>query len=94
MSTSAQSDQHSDQSTAEIGDVVVKSLGELLYTEPAKLDRSASFDELGLDSVLAVEFTVRLSDAVGVSVQADKLYELGTPEKLISYLENESELRE
>ncbi|QUH03651.1 acyl carrier protein [Saccharopolyspora erythraea] len=59
-------------------------LGEVLYVEAGKIDLDAGFTELGLDSILAVEYVSMLKSELGVEQTVAALYELGTPRALFA----------
>ncbi|MEO5669636.1 MAG: beta-ketoacyl synthase N-terminal-like domain-containing protein, partial [Ramlibacter sp.] len=50
-------------------------LAELLYLEPAAIEDDTPFVELGLDSILAVEFAKKLQDHYAIDLRATRLYD-------------------
>uniref|UniRef100_UPI00068A80E1 acyl carrier protein n=1 Tax=Kitasatospora sp. MBT63 TaxID=1444768 RepID=UPI00068A80E1 len=50
-------------------------LARTLYCEPADLDDEASFNTLGLDSILGVEFVAFVNQAYGLDEKAGVLYD-------------------
>ncbi|MDD5274435.1 MAG: beta-ketoacyl synthase N-terminal-like domain-containing protein, partial [Methylovulum sp.] len=63
-------------------------LADALYIDPQELDDHASFADLGLDSILAVEVTNRLNNEFGTTLQATRLYDYPTLAELAKYLTN------
>jgi acyl transferase domain-containing protein/acyl carrier protein len=61
-------------------------LARVLFLEAEKVDENKPFMELGLDSILAVEFTRKLEAEFGVEVRATKLYDYSTVCSLAGYL--------
>lgn len=61
-------------------------LAEVLYVEVSRIDAGTSFTELGLDSILAVEYVAMLKAELGVSVNVDSLYEHGTPDAFLKHI--------
>ena len=67
---------------------IVKSLlAEILCTDERKLNPTAPFVDLGLDSILGVEFTKMVQKTLAVEVAASKLYEYTTLESLSQYID-------
>jgi acyl transferase domain-containing protein/SAM-dependent methyltransferase len=62
-----------------------------LYLEPAQVADDASFLDLGLDSILAVELAKRVKEELGVEIRATRLYESGTLRDLAAHLAPQSE---
>jgi acyl carrier protein len=54
---------------------VMELLAEVLYLDVAKVDSLADFEELGLDSVLAVEFVAQVKAQLGVAATIESLYD-------------------
>jgi len=69
-----------------IEDEVVRLLAQILYIEPETVDHDASFPDLGLDSILVVEFCALLEEELGVTVSATQVYKLGTPHNVARHL--------
>lgn len=68
-------------------DSVLEILAKVLFIEPAKVDRNKAFMDLGLDSILAVEFARKLGETFHVNLQATKLYDYSNVTELTEYLE-------
>ena len=64
----------------------IELLAEVLYLPHDSIDPDASWEDLGLDSVLAVEYVTALSAELGRSVKVDDLYEQETPRALARHL--------
>lgn len=71
---------------ASLQDQVKKILAKVLFMEPARIDENRAFTELGLDSILAVEFSRKLNEVFQVEIKATKLYDYSTVIKLAQYL--------
>jgi acyl carrier protein len=65
---------------------VMELLAEVLYLDVAKVDSLADFEELGLDSVLAVEFVAQVKAQLGVAATIESLYDWKTPEAFIEHV--------
>jgi acyl carrier protein len=79
----------STESTAaqdEVEATVHRLLAEILYVEPDEVDLETGFIELGLDSILAVEYVARLKTELGVSETIEQLHDLGTPRALVDHI--------
>jgi acyl carrier protein len=62
-------------------------LAEVLCIERESLNPKADFADLGLDSVLSVEFAARLRATFDVQLRAADLYKHGTPSALAASLD-------
>lgn len=62
---------------------VIRLLAEILYVDASEIDPEAGFIDLGLDSILAVEFVTRLKAELGVAETVESLHELGTVRALL-----------
>lgn len=65
---------------------IVSALASALYVEPGQITGSASFVDLGLDSILAVEVAKTLSTTLKIPVRAMDFYEAGTLDRLSALL--------
>ncbi|GAA3755612.1 beta-ketoacyl synthase N-terminal-like domain-containing protein [Salinactinospora qingdaonensis] len=65
----------SGQRTSEVFDVLRARLADVLYSSEADLGEDQPFSELGLDSVLGVEFTRFINSTYGLELKADVLYD-------------------
>ena len=61
-------------------------LARVLYCDPAGISSAKAFSELGLDSILAVEFVRELSREFGISLPAATLYDHSTLDALSAHL--------
>ncbi|HYI12098.1 MAG TPA: SDR family NAD(P)-dependent oxidoreductase [Thermoanaerobaculia bacterium] len=61
-------------------------LAELLYLDPSAIADDARFVDLGLDSILAVEFAKKLKDRFGADLRATRLYDYSTVLDLAGYI--------
>ncbi|MFJ4012636.1 beta-ketoacyl synthase N-terminal-like domain-containing protein [Streptomyces sp. NPDC090026] len=60
---------------APIADALREELARTLYCEPGDIDDEASFNTLGLDSILGVEFVAFVNQAYGLDEKAGVLYD-------------------
>ncbi|MFE7135427.1 type I polyketide synthase, partial [Streptomyces sp. NPDC057638] len=68
-------------------DAVLREIaGVLGAPDPARVDTTASFKELGFDSALLVELTTRLDAVLGRRLTSATLFSHPTPERLIAHL--------
>jgi len=74
------------QASPDVLAIVRRHLAQALYIEESELDVSAPFSELGLDSILAVELTRSLNDALGARLQATRLYDHADAAGLAAHL--------
>jgi acyl carrier protein len=54
---------------------VIELLAHILFLEPGQVDPEMDFQALGLDSILAVEFTAAVAKRTGFRIQAASVYE-------------------
>jgi acyl transferase domain-containing protein/thioesterase domain-containing protein len=66
--------------------VVTELLADALYLDPSKVDEEASFSELGLDSILAVELVKKINERLGVELRATRLYDFPNVRELAAFL--------
>ncbi|MGW7256865.1 type I polyketide synthase [Streptomyces sp. NPDC054834] len=66
-----------------------KVAGLLGYDSPADLEPTRPFEDLGFDSVAAVELRSRLSEATGVSLPSTMVFDYATPAALAGFLRTE-----
>ncbi|GHE16100.1 type I polyketide synthase [Streptomyces alanosinicus] len=59
------------------------------YDSPAELEPTRAFEDLGFDSVAAVELRARLSEATGVSLPSTMVFDHATPAALATFLRGE-----
>jgi len=73
-------------SSADIENKLKSMLAAVLYTDILKIDINKPFIELGLDSILGVEFAKKLKDEFKVEIKTTKLYDYSTVKELAKYL--------
>jgi acyl carrier protein len=75
-----------DPTSDEVEAEVIRLLAEILYVEPGEIDPDTGFVDLGLDSILAVEYVARLRGEMGVRETLESLHDLGTPRALVEHV--------
>jgi polyketide synthase PksL len=68
---------------------LIKSLAEALYLEPSEIDADQSFIDLGLDSIVGVEWIKTVNKDFGLELSSTKVYDYSTVNKLTAFLEKE-----
>jgi acyl carrier protein len=71
---------------ADAGETVARVLADILYLEPSAIGPDDLLTELGLDSILVVDFCAALTEQTGTRVTAATVYELGTPGRVAQHL--------
>ncbi|MFF0217252.1 type I polyketide synthase [Streptomyces vinaceus] len=66
-----------------------KVAGLLGYDSPAELEPTRAFEDLGFDSVAAVELRARLSEATGANLPSTMVFDYATPAALAAFLRTE-----
>ncbi|WP_441286888.1 SDR family NAD(P)-dependent oxidoreductase [Sorangium sp. KYC3313] len=72
---------------------LAKSLADALYMDPGDVDVDRPFVDLGLDSIVGVEWTRAINKAYGVSLPATRLYDHSTVRRLAAHLSGELDAR-
>ncbi len=62
------------------------SLGEALYLERERIDRERAFVEMGLDSIIGVEWIRTINERFGIAIPTTRLYDYPTVRELAKYL--------
>lgn len=65
---------------------LLRMVADALYLDPGAIDAAASFGDLGLDSILAVELTREVNIAFGTCLQAARLYDHASIDALAAHL--------
>src|SRR5437667_7519705 len=73
----------------ELEEMLVRSLAQNLYLEPSAIDAEIPFVEMGLDSVLAVEWIQSINKNYGINLPASCVYDYPTIRQLASSLQKE-----
>ncbi|GHC74440.1 hypothetical protein GCM10007079_08710 [Nocardiopsis terrae] len=60
-------------------DTVREVLGEVLFTDPEGIEPELAFTDMGVDSILGVEFTAGVNARLGTTIAATALYDHPTP---------------
>ncbi|MFI6099276.1 beta-ketoacyl synthase N-terminal-like domain-containing protein [Lentzea sp. NPDC051213] len=69
-----------------IDSVLTEMLSSVLYLGPGELDPERSFQDLGVDSILGVEFVRAVNGRFGLEVKATSLYDHPTPASFAGYV--------
>ncbi|MGA8164059.1 MAG: SDR family NAD(P)-dependent oxidoreductase [Waddliaceae bacterium] len=72
---------------------LIVSLAEVLYMQSSDIDTEKPFVDMGLDSVLGVEWVNIVNKKYQLSVDATKVYDYPNIAKFVGFLENELKLR-
>jgi acyl transferase domain-containing protein/acyl carrier protein/thioesterase domain-containing protein/NAD(P)-dependent dehydrogenase (short-subunit alcohol dehydrogenase family)/SAM-dependent methyltransferase len=72
-------------------EVVRAILAELLYLETESITDDARFVDLGLDSILAVEFAKKLQDHYAMDLRASRLYDYASVAELAAHIDSQGE---
>lgn len=82
---------HSDEiiSREELQEELAISLAEALYTEPGNVDIDKQFIELGLDSIIGVEWIKKINKKYGTSILAIKIYDYPSIREFAAFLARE-----
>ncbi|AJQ95102.1 SDR family NAD(P)-dependent oxidoreductase [Gynuella sunshinyii] len=67
--------------------LLIDSLAAALYMEPQDIDPDVPFTELGLDSIIGVEWVSELNRRLGVRITATKVYDYPTLAEFSAYLQ-------
>ncbi|MET4727078.1 amino acid adenylation domain-containing protein [Lysobacter enzymogenes] len=70
----------------QVEDVLRETLAEVLYMKPADVGANTTFADLGMDSVMGVEWLPMIQQRLGVSLGATKIYEHPTIRELAAYV--------
>ncbi|XLS29188.1 SDR family NAD(P)-dependent oxidoreductase [Flavobacteriaceae bacterium M23B6Z8] len=66
-------------------------LAEALYLEPSEIDTDQSFIDLGLDSIVGVEWIKTINKKLGIELSSTKIYDYATVNDLAKFLDSEME---
>lgn len=68
---------------------LIESLAEELYMEPEEIDVEASFTEMGLDSIIGVEWIRSINKKYGCTISTTKVYQYSNVLEFAQYLKQE-----
>ncbi|NEP83442.1 MAG: acyl carrier protein, partial [Okeania sp. SIO3B3] len=72
--------------TSEIKQVLKQKLADALYVDPSEIVEDQKFIDLGLDSIVGVEWISAINRHYGLEIKATKLYDYPTLLELTNYL--------
>jgi polyketide synthase PksN len=78
-----------DQASDDIEQELVNSLAGILYMEPAEIDCDSSFVDMGLDSVVGVEWIQLINKRYGLQIASSKLYDYPNIQTFSQFLVNQ-----
>ena len=79
----------STSTSFDVNDLLRTSLAKVLYLEASEIDDHEKFIDLGLDSVVGVEWTSLINERLNIKLEATRLYDFPTVSLLASYIESE-----
>lgn len=68
---------------------LMESLAEELYLDPEEIDMEASFTEMGLDSIIGVEWVRGINKKYGCTISTTKIYQYSNMTEFAKYLSRE-----
>ncbi|ELR72062.1 Malonyl CoA-acyl carrier protein transacylase [Fulvivirga imtechensis AK7] len=80
-----------DYTKAQLHEYLRKSLAEALYLDSSEIDISKPFVDLGLDSIVGVEWMKVVNKRLGLDVSATRVYDYSTIQALGAFLHKELE---
>src|SRR5437868_1154435 len=84
----------SQMSGAALSELLITKLADILRLDAARIDRDASFRELGLSSVEGVQWLRAIAAACKLSISISRLYDHPTLRAFTEYLRGELEARD
>lgn len=76
-------------SKTQVQERLIKSLAIALYLQPSEIDPEKSFTDLGLDSIVGVEWIKTINKEFSLELSSTKVYDYATINKLTGYLISE-----
>ncbi|QHI36097.1 Polyketide synthase PksM [Kordia antarctica] len=73
----------------QIQNSLIKSLAAALYLEPSEIDADKSFTDIGLDSIVGVEWIKAINKEFGLELSSTKVYDYSTVNELTAFLVKE-----
>lgn len=73
----------------QIQKLLIQSLAKALYLEPSEIDAEKSFTDIGLDSIVGVEWIKAINKEFGLELSSTKVYDYSTVNELTSFLVKE-----
>lgn len=75
----------------QIQEILISSLAEALYLKPSEIDVDKSFIDLGLDSIVGVEWIKFINKTLSLEISSTKIYDYATIKELALFLFKELE---
>jgi acyl carrier protein len=75
--------------TSTLEEKLVRSLAKVLYMEESDIDVEKPFTEIGLDSVIGVEWIDSLNKQYGINLKATRIYDYPTVRQMAGFLQKE-----
>ena len=72
--------------TAGVTSKLITLLAAVLYLEESEIDENEKFIDLGLDSVVGVEWTTNINETFGLNIEATRLYDYPTIKALSAFV--------
>ncbi len=69
---------------------LAESLAEIMYLDPSDIDEDVQFSDLGLDSILGVEWIRVLNKRYGVTMEATTLYDYPTLREFANWMQHQN----
>ncbi len=69
--------------------ILIASLAEALYLKPLEIDIDKSFIDMGLDSIVGVEWVKFINKKLGLDISSTRIYDYATIKELATFLTKE-----
>lgn len=81
--------QHKDIAPVQLEDILRSILGDILQDAPERIDFKKPFEEIGFNSLLAIELANKINDTLGLRLPSTVIYAYPTPMQLLENLRSE-----
>jgi 3-oxoacyl-(acyl-carrier-protein) synthase/thioesterase domain-containing protein/enoyl-CoA hydratase/carnithine racemase/acyl carrier protein len=79
----------SDVATESLQEELIRSLAQALYKKQSDIDVDASFKDMGMDSMIVVNWVQAINNRFATSIAATKVYDYPTISEFLEYMEQE-----